>query len=140
MLKHFGCRCLPHLPAAAACGGSALSDPVWPKAHPGQSSPFCKELWRCPRSTRHTWQTVRGIMTYNHIILFKTKKTVNVNQTLLKIRSTDLDSAIMAEAWYSSWVWWSVLKARAYATLSRTSLPTNPYLIANRIYVSLGGK
>lgn len=59
VLRHFGRCCLPHLPAAAACGESAPSDPVWPKAPPGQSSLFCKELWRCPRSKEHTWQTVR---------------------------------------------------------------------------------
>lgn len=62
MRVSIGC-CLPHLRGAAACGGSALGDPVWPKAHPGQSSLFCKELWRCPRSTEHTWQTARGEIT-----------------------------------------------------------------------------
>ena len=43
------------------------------------------------------------------------------------------ESAIMEAAAMSSCPWWSVLCARAYATLSSTSLPMRPYLRGNAV-------
>ena len=45
-----------------------------------------------------------------------------------KSQSIYRDSDIMAAACTSSWSWWSELYARAYATLSKTSLPFKLYL------------
>ena len=71
-------------------------------------------FWRAASSPRPTYSTRYSAVTLSTTISAK--------------RASD----IMDAAAMSSWPWWSVLCARAYATLSSTSLGLSPYLAPRR--------